>query len=257
MNFTWLIYNKKGIFSREKQVNLKKGLGSTIIRIMDNKYSSLANHILGDNTYHSMIEGKKRLSAFFSTLPPVLKAGLSYKELSVYSREILSPYEDLILSIIPEEIPFHYDRLDRYLEEGSLITVDCAIKIDRLWADGAATFGVGRLDKRRQSFLNKAEKVFLLAKEHSIRGTSFSETQKAISDFLKEGPCQLVENCGGHGIGYSLHQGCDYIYSDRESTLVFPMDEAFTVEPVISFSLGDEGSKEIFAYFEETLIPQE
>ena len=138
------------------------------------------------------------------------------------------------------------------MRKGELITIDCALRLRKLWADRSVTLAVGEVDEKRRMLLKTARKAFLLVKEACLPGTPFCRIAGELGSFLADSPCCLVPGCGGHGIGASLHQGEDYIYSNPGKHQVMPEKGAFTVEPVLSRT--PMGNEILYAYYEDTII---
>lgn len=220
---------------------------------MDSDEKSLLFDLWQDEDLAPMEEAKNKIDLFFAHMDKEMRPGIELASIYEKGVKFLQPYDDLLLCINPEHIPYHNKNLNDSLRENSLVTIDCALKINGLWADGAFTWGIGSLDEERSSLLATAREAFLLAKELSLPGTLFQDVSRKLNLFLEDNPCSLVEACGGHGIGRKLHRGNSYIYANPTEGLRYPFNEAYTVEPVLRMPCGNHF---LFAYFEETIIPK-
>ena len=218
-----------------------------------NNYASLARMIWeGPEDYSAMHRGRDRIEVAFDSLTELFREGKPFREVREEIAELLKPCQDYHIDLIPEDEPFHSSPGERQVAKGELITLDCSLKLDNLWTDRTVTVACGEVDDKRRLLLETARKAFMTVRDYSIPGAPFRYVIEKLNDFLKEGPCGLVPDCGGHGIGYELHQGEDYIYSNSESDQIIPVGSAFTVEPVIFLN---EGKRKLYAYFEDTIIP--
>jgi Xaa-Pro aminopeptidase len=217
-----------------------------------NNIPQLANLILDiKRDLSGMREGKLRIDSLFIYLMEIIEPKMSFEKLKGICETRLQPYQDVIVHIIPESVPFHSERTDLIVKEGQLITIDCAVKVNREWADGAYTFAVGEIDKSRKYLLSCSKELFQLVKKMSRPNNAFIDTVKKINHILEFSECFLVPGCGGHGIGRNLHQGNEYIYSDFNTNFVYPNNESYTVEPVLGMTIKGEN---IYSYFEETIV---
>ncbi len=219
---------------------------------MSDNYNRLAGMIWGEpDDYSEMEEGRRIIEKIFLKAPELLVEGRTFGDVRQELESLLPPYRSLNLELIPEEEPFHCSPDERRVKKGEIVTLDCSLRLNRLWADRAVSLAVGRVDESRRVLLHAARKAFLLVKEASTGGVPFVSVSNRLERFLEGTPCSLVPDCGGHGIGMSLHQDSDYIYSRPDKDLLIPEWGAFTVEPVISLGVG---GKKLYAYFEDTII---
>lgn len=200
-----------------------------------------------------MEEGRQIIERLFDYVKNADHRGHTFRDVRDRIIELLPTLEDYHIDLIPEDIPYHRTPEERVIKEGELITLDCAVKHKGLWADRACTVSTGSLDKIRRELLLTAQGAFSTVKKESRPGASFREVITALNKEVDKGLCRVMPNCGGHGIGYELHQGAEYIYSEVDSTLVIPDHEAFTVEPVIYIEVAGQ---KLYAYFEDTILPE-
>jgi methionine aminopeptidase len=218
----------------------------------DDNWTALACMLWDDPIdYTEMEMGRRKIESIIEFLPRILVEGKTFGQAVDELLELLHPYKECCLDLIPEEEPFHSCPKKRVIKEGEIVTLDCSLKADRLWADRAYTFAVGTVDEHRLTLLDMARDAFYTVRDASLPGVSFRAIIEQLESLLEKSPCFLVPKCGGHGIGYSLHQGEEFIYSDRESTMTIPHKGAFTVEPVIGLEYN---GVILYAYFEDTII---
>ena len=219
---------------------------------MSDNFNRLAGMIWGEpEDYSEMEEGRRVIEKIFLKAPELLVEGRTFGDIRRELERLMPPYRSLNLELIPEEEPFHCSPDERQIRKGEIVTLDCSLRLNRLWTDRAVSLAIGTVDESRRLLLNTARKAFLLVKEASIGGVPFVSVSHRLEKFLEGTTCSLVPDCGGHGIGMSLHQDHDYIYSRPDKDLLIPESGAFTVEPVIT--LGADGKK-LYAYFEDTII---
>jgi hypothetical protein len=215
-------------------------------------FTSLARQIWGEEEdYNEMRQGQECISYVFSLFPDLIRRKSCYEDLRREIKRLLSPCAECVIDLIPEETAYHSFGKGRDIREGELITLDCTLKLETCWVDMARTWAVGNVSEERETLLRNAERVFYGALGLSSPGSPFSKVCREIGRILEDGPCRLVPDCGGHGIGRAIHQGQDYIYSSVDSDLLYPTEGAYTVEPVIAL---DRAEGTLYAYFEETLV---
>lgn len=127
------------------------------------------------------------------------------------------------------------------LEDGDVVTIDCAVIKNGWHGDGALTYLVG------STHSISAERIVRAAKE-AVRagilaakaGSRLGDIGHAIEKTSKRYKCAILKNFVGHGIGRSLHEDPKvYHFGDPGVGQPLVPGMVFTIEPILSLGSGE------------------
>jgi methionyl aminopeptidase len=170
---------------------------------------------------------------FCSTLIEKEKAGSAVKNFSGFPSSVC-------LSL--NSVAAHGIAGDVVLQEGDIITIDCAVKKNGWFGDGAQTFTVGQT-RLSASRIVRAAKEAVKAGINAVKaGGRIGDIGQAIEKTAKRYNCSVLKKFVGHGIGRSIHED-PKIYHFGEAGTGQPIvpGMVFTVEPILS--LGSSETK--------------
>jgi len=129
----------------------------------------------------------------------------------------------------------------RILEEGDLVKLDVTVEKDGFMADTAATVGVGRISKERQTLIECVERAFAKAMLVARAGFRIFDIGRVIEREGRRDGFSVIRDLCGHGIGRTIHEAPQVPnYPDRRASSVLTEGLVITVEPLISAGNGDE-----------------
>lgn len=124
---------------------------------------------------------------------------------------------------------------DYTLQNGDIITVDCAVLKNGWHGDGAVTFGVGEISFQAQRLLNAAKNASIAGIKKVKAGNRLGDIGHAVQKLCKSQGIQVFQNFVGHGIGRDIHED-PKIYHFGEKGVGQPIvpGMVFTIEPILS-----------------------
>lgn len=105
---------------------------------------------------------------------------------------------DEIVHGIPNENPV-------ILKEGDIVGLDLGVTHKGLITDSAVTVAVGKIAPEIQELMNVTEKSLEIGIKQARAGNKTGDIGAAIEEFVN-GRYGIVEELGGHGVGYSVHE---------------------------------------------------
>ncbi len=95
---------------------------------------------------------------------------------------------------------------DRRLEEGDIVSVDTACRLDGWCSDAAWTYPVGPISPLKQSLLHAGCALLSVAIKGLATCQLWSEVAKLVSEVANQTGFSLVGEFAGHGIGREIHE---------------------------------------------------
>ncbi|MFA4858743.1 MAG: type I methionyl aminopeptidase [Candidatus Margulisiibacteriota bacterium] len=95
---------------------------------------------------------------------------------------------------------------DRVLLEGDIIGVDVGARVAGFYGDAAATFPVGRVDKKVEKLLRVTKQALNLAIAQARCGNHLGDISHAIEQHAVRFGYSVVRELFGHGVGAELHE---------------------------------------------------
>lgn len=157
-------------------------------------------------------------------------------------------------------IPSKYE-----LQEGDIVSIDCGVLKNGFYGDSCYTFGVGKLSKRVENFLDVVKKSLFRGIELAIEGKRLGDIGHAIQQYNEKHGYSIVREMVGHGIGKGLHEEPDIPnYGKSRTGLKLKRGMILAIEPMVNYGsrqcrLEDDGwtlntkDSSISAHFEHTV----
>ncbi|MGB2600240.1 MAG: type I methionyl aminopeptidase [Candidatus Omnitrophota bacterium] len=92
------------------------------------------------------------------------------------------------------------------LREGDIVSIDVGIKKNGFYTDAAATFAVGKVDRKTARLMKITEKSLYEGIEEAVAGNRVGDISNAIQSIVEKNGYQEVRAFVGHGIGKELHE---------------------------------------------------
>lgn len=153
----------------------------------------------------------------FERLEADIKPGIKTKELDIIAGDLIrssggSPAflgykgfpKNICVSI--NEVVVHGIPGEVRLEEGDIVSLDIGVEFEGYYADGAATFSVGKISEEAMQLINITERSLYLGIDKARPNNRLSDISHAIQSFVEENGFSVVRAFVGHGIGSTMHE---------------------------------------------------
>ena len=175
-------------------------------------------NLKSDQEIKIMTEGGKRLKAVVKGLSPLIKEGISTKEIDSRAEELIKKqggessfktvpgYSWTICSPINEQI-VHTKPSNRVLKNRDVFTLDIGMLYKGFHTDYAVTRVVGECgDEKTNKFLRIGEKTLYLAVKEARIGNRLGQISSVIEKEITGNGYFVIKKLTGHGIGKKLHE---------------------------------------------------
>lgn len=119
------------------------------------------------------------------------------------------PFPGAICASVDCEVVHGIPSDERYLAEGSILSVDVGAYLDGYHGDAARTFFVGQVEPQIKKLVEVTEQCFWKAFELAVSGNRLGDLSSAIQTHAESHGYSIVRELTGHGIGRHLHEGPD------------------------------------------------
>jgi methionyl aminopeptidase len=127
------------------------------------------------------------------------------------------------------------------LEEGSIVSVDCGVKLNGFIGDSAYTFCVGEVEEKVKKLLLVTQECLRLGIAAAIAGNRVGDIGFAIQQHAETHRYGVVRELTGHGVGRELHMSPEVPnYGKRGHGAKLMAGTVLAIEPMINM-----GSKEV------------
>lgn len=197
-------------------------------------------------------EGGKRLAHVLSAVRDAIKPGVTTRELDLLAEKLMREGGDepAFLNYTPEGVSHAYpgtlcvsvnDEIvhgiggDRVLHEGDIIGIDTGVKHKGLFTDSALTVPVGKIDDTAKKLIAATEGALTAAITVARAGNTIGDIGYAIEKYVKDHGFVVVEELGGHGVGYSQHEDPHISnYGERGQGVVLKPGMVLALEPIVN-----------------------
>lgn len=127
---------------------------------------------------------------------------------------------------------------ERTIQEGDLVNIDVSGSKNGYFADTGVSFVVGKADPVLQKICDAAKEAFDAGLEKAKPGAKKSALGKAVHNVAKKHGLTVIKNLTGHGIGRSIHEPPEHIFSyfSRWDDEILKDGTVIAFEPFISTS---------------------
>lgn len=173
------------------------------------------------------------------------------------------------LCMSPNEQVVHGIPNKHYLEENSILSVDCGVVMNGFYGDSAFTYEVGDVDFEVKQLLKITKESLYKGIDQAIVGNRIGDISNAIQSHSEEHGYGVVRELVGHGLGKSLHESPEVPnYGKRGSGLKLKKGLVIAIEPMINMGTKkilqhNDGwtittvDKKPSAHFEHTIVVRE
>ncbi len=208
-------------------------------------------NLKSDQEIALMSEGGKRLKKVVKELLPLIKEGITTKEIDNRAEELIkkqggkssfktiSGYLWTICSPINEQI-VHTKPSNRILKEGDVLTLDIGILYQGLHTDYAITKVVGEnKDAKINKFLKIGEETLTLAIKEAKIGKRLGSISSVIEKEITGNGYFIIKKLTGHGIGKKLHED-PYVFGfvDRPINKSLLIKKGLVIAIEIIYAMG-------------------
>jgi methionyl aminopeptidase len=131
---------------------------------------------------------------------------------------------------------------DISLQDGDIVTIDCAVKKNGWFGDGAQTFAVGNTDLSASRIIRAAKEAVSAGISAAKAGKRLGDIGDAITRVCTRYQCSVLKNFVGHGIGRSIHEDPKiYHFGEADTGQPIVPGMVFTIEPILT--LGSDQTK--------------
>src|SRR3989339_1041422 len=197
-------------------------------------------------------EGGKRLAAILLAIKDAIRPGVTTRELDQLAEKLMReggdepaflhytpegasiPYPGSLCVSVNDEI-VHGIGGDRVLKEGDIIGIDTGIKHKGLFTDSAMTVPVGEVDDAAQKLMDVTKGALAQGIEAARAGKTTGDIGYAIEKYVKDHGFVIVEELGGHGVGYHQHEDPHVAnYGERGQGVRLKPGMVLALEPIVN-----------------------
>lgn len=166
----------------------------------------------------SMREAGKILFEVESRLRKMVRPGVTTGDLDRSARTLIQRYGAkpsslnyegfpcAICTSINDEVVHGIPSMQRVLQEGDIVSVDCTVELNGWQADSAFTAGVGNISERAARLIKVTEDCFWTAMRAMTVGNRIGDVSAAIEEYAKKNGYSPIHDFTGHGIGRMMHE---------------------------------------------------
>ena len=147
------------------------------------------------------------------------------------------PFTGVLCISVNEEIVHGIPRLDRYLSEGDIVSLDCGALVDGFYGDSARTVAVGAVSVAAQRLLEATKRSLEAGIEMCRSGHRLRDLSGAVEAVILSEGFSAVRDFVGHGIGRRLHedpQVPNYAMTGGASGYLFREGLVLAIEPMVN-----------------------
>ncbi|GIV53576.1 MAG: type I methionyl aminopeptidase [Candidatus Kapaibacterium sp.] len=115
------------------------------------------------------------------------------------------PFPATLCISIDDEV-VHGIPSQRRLEEGQIVSIDCGVRFDGCYGDGAWSFPVGQVSADKQRLLAVTCQALYRGIEQARAGNTTYDIARAIQQHVESHGFSCVRELVGHGVGTELHE---------------------------------------------------
>ncbi len=230
-------------------------------------------------------EGGKHLASILAHLAKEARPGVSAAVLNDYANSMISelgdepaffgytPYDaprpypaTLCVSVNDEIVHGIPNEKEKVLKDGDIVGLDLGLKHKGFFVDSAVTVLVGDVDESSKKLVAVTQEALAIGIAAVRIGGEVNDIGCAIEKFVKPYGYGIVEELGGHGIGFKVHEE-PYIpnFCSSEKSPKIKLGMVLAIEPMLNLGtrhivLEDDGytyktaDGKRSAHFEHTIL---
>lgn len=197
-------------------------------------------------------EGGRRLRRILRALGDACVPGVTPAELNRMCEEMIreggdtpaflnyqprgakKPFPAALCVCINDEVVHGIPSKKRVLAEGDIVSVDAGLIHEGLITDSSLTVAVGKLDPQGRKMITTVEGALEAGIWEARAGNRVGDISNAIQKYVEKTPFALVEELGGHGVGYKVHEAPDVPNVGRKGTgALLEPGMVIAIEPIM------------------------
>ena len=201
-------------------------------------------------------EGGKRLARILHRVRDSVIPGITTRELDTLAEKLIRecaaipaflqytplgarlPYPGTLCVSVNDEV-VHGIAGERVLSDGDIIGIDLGMQYQGLFVDMAITVPVGTIDIDAKKLMQATEGALLAGIAEARVGNTMGDIGNAIEGYVKKKGFVVVEELGGHGVGYAPHEDPHIAnYGLRGQGVKLKAGMVLALEPIVN-----EGSR--------------
>jgi len=197
-------------------------------------------------------EGGRRLARILSAVRDAIKPGVTTGELDRLTEKLMREGGDepAFLHYTPEGMNIAYpgtlcvsvnDEIvhgiggNRVLKDGDIVSIDSGLKHKGLFTDSALTIPVGKVDASAQKLIMATEGALIAGISVARAGNTTGDIGYEIEKYVKSYGLVVVEELGGHGVGYSQHEDPHISnYGEKGQGVKLKPGMVIALEPIVN-----------------------
>lgn len=209
-------------------------------------------HLKTPEEIEIMREGGKRLMAVVTELVPMIKEGVTTKEIDNKAEELLikngttpsfkrvKGYKWSTCLPINEQI-VHTPPSERVIKSGDVVTLDIGAFYKGFHTDYADTVLVGEGDDKKKKFLEVGQRTLEKALQKAILDNHIGDISQVIQEEIYGNGYKILRELTGHGVGKELHED-PFVpgYLDRPVEKTYKMPKGLVIAIEIIYSVSSE-----------------
>lgn len=123
---------------------------------------------------------------------------------------------------------------DKKLKEGDVLSIDVAVEYEGFVADGATTFGIGKISSEDQKIIEITKKILNESIKIAKHGNTLGDIGNFIYNEAKKNGYSVSKQFAGHFIGKSMHEEPLVLnYGKKGKGITLKEGMTLCIEPII------------------------
>ncbi len=197
-------------------------------------------------------EGGRRLAVILLAVKDIIAPGVTTRELDQLAEKLIrangdiptflnytpegahTPYPGTLCVSVNDEV-VHGIPGDRVLMNGDIISIDLGVIHKGLFSDAAITVPVGDIDDNTKKLIQITEAALMVGIAEARSGKTTGDIGYAIEKYVNEHGFVVVEELGGHGVGYAQHEDPHISnYGKRGQGTMLKKGMVIALEPIVN-----------------------
>lgn len=153
-----------------------------------------------------------------------------------------SPFPGSICTSVNDCVVHGVPSVNKILQEGDIISIDCGTTLNGFCGDSAYTYCVGEVSEEVRALLKTTEEALYEAINIAVVGTRLGDIGHCIQRHCEKQGYGVVRELTGHGIGKKMHEAPQVDnYGKRHFGIMLQEGMCLAIEPMITM-----GNRQIF-----------
>ena len=147
-----------------------------------------------------------------------VRPGVNTLDLDAYAHELIvgagavpsflgfEGYPATLCTSVDDQVVHGIPSKDQVLREGSIISLDCGLKLEGWQSDSARTIRVGEVPPEIDALIRVTEECFFIGARMAVSGNTLGDIGAAIQAHAESHGYGVIRDLTGHGIGREMHE---------------------------------------------------